>query len=57
MSVTVGAADGSAIEDTGYAILHDRKGGAHSLLISDAQRFTGIESPELAAPGAPNYFA
>jgi CDP-diacylglycerol pyrophosphatase len=55
VSVNVGSADGSAI-DAGYAILHDRKGGAHFLLIS-TRSITGIESPELAAPGAPNYFA
>ncbi len=54
VSVNVGSADGSAI-DSGYAILHDRKGGAHFLLIS-TRSITGIESPELEEPEAPNYF-
>ncbi len=40
----------------GYALLADRKGGAHFLLIP-IQSITGIESPELLKPGAPNYFA
>ena len=39
----------------GYAVLHDRKGGAHFLLIP-TRTLTGIESPELLAPDAPNYF-
>jgi CDP-diacylglycerol pyrophosphatase len=39
-----------------YAVLHDRKGGAHFLLIP-AQTITGIEDPTLLRPGTPNYFA
>jgi CDP-diacylglycerol pyrophosphatase len=39
----------------GYAVLADRKGGAHFLLIP-TQRISGIESPELRATGALNYF-
>jgi CDP-diacylglycerol pyrophosphatase len=42
--------------DSGYAVLADRKGGAHFLLIP-TRKIAGIESPELIAPGAPNYFA
>ena len=40
----------------GYALLADRKGGAHFLLIP-LGTLTGIESPELLAPDAPDYFA
>jgi CDP-diacylglycerol pyrophosphatase len=40
----------------GYAVLHDRKGGAHFLLIPTAT-IRGIEDPILLAPDAPNYFA
>ena len=54
LSVSVGAADAAALA-RGYAILHDRKGGAHFLLIT-TRTLTGIESPELEEPGAPNYF-
>jgi len=39
----------------GFALLPDRKGGAHFLLIPTAT-IRGIESPEARAPGAPNYF-
>lgn len=39
----------------GYAILADRKGGAHFLLIPTST-ITGIESPALLAPDALNYF-
>ena len=39
----------------GYAVLADRKGGAHYLLIP-TETISGIESPEVRAPGAPNYF-
>jgi CDP-diacylglycerol pyrophosphatase len=46
----------SAREDTGYAVLADRKGGAHFLLIP-TRTIPGIESPLLYAAGAPNYFA
>lgn len=42
--------------DSGYAVLADRKGGAHFLLIP-TRSIAGIESPELAEPHAPNYFA
>jgi CDP-diacylglycerol pyrophosphatase len=43
-------------EDLGYALLADRKGGAHLLLIP-TRRITGIESADLALPGAPNYLS
>jgi CDP-diacylglycerol pyrophosphatase len=39
----------------GFAVLADRKGGAHFLLIP-TQTIRGIESPEARAPGALNYF-
>jgi CDP-diacylglycerol pyrophosphatase len=39
-----------------YAVLADRKGGAHFLLIP-TRTLTGIESPEVLEPDAPNYFA
>jgi CDP-diacylglycerol pyrophosphatase len=39
----------------GFALLPDRKGGAHFLLIPTAT-IRGIESPEARAPGAVNYF-
>jgi len=42
--------------DSGYALLADRKGGAHFLLIP-TRELSGIESPELLARGAGNYFA
>jgi CDP-diacylglycerol pyrophosphatase len=42
--------------DRGYAVLADRKGGAHFLLIP-IESIPGIESPALAEAGAPNYFA
>jgi CDP-diacylglycerol pyrophosphatase len=41
--------------EAGYAILADRKGGAHFLLIPTGT-ITGIESPALLAPDALNYF-
>jgi CDP-diacylglycerol pyrophosphatase len=41
--------------DSGYALLADRKGGAHFLLIP-TETISGIESPALEAPGAPSYF-
>ncbi len=41
---------------SGYALLADRKGGAHYLLIP-TQTMTGIESGELLDPDTPNYFA
>jgi CDP-diacylglycerol pyrophosphatase len=40
----------------GYALLADRKGGAHFLLIP-TQTIVGIESPEVLDSSAPNYFA
>jgi CDP-diacylglycerol pyrophosphatase len=40
---------------SGYAVLADRKGGAHFLLIP-TKTISGIESPALEAPGAPSYF-
>ena len=43
-------------ESAGYAVLADRKGGAHYLLIP-TQTMTGIESSELLDPDSPNYFA
>jgi CDP-diacylglycerol pyrophosphatase len=43
-------------KDSGYALLADRKGGAHFLLIP-TRRITGIESADLALPAAPNYLA
>jgi len=52
-SVTLGQ-DGSLAG--GFAVLHDRKGGAHLLLIP-TRTLAGIESPGLAAGGAVNYFA
>jgi CDP-diacylglycerol pyrophosphatase len=39
-----------------YAVLHDRKGGAHFLLIP-AQTITGMEDPRLLRLATPNYFA
>jgi CDP-diacylglycerol pyrophosphatase len=41
--------------ERGYAVLKDRAGVAQFLLIPSA-RLAGIESPELLAPGAPNYW-
>lgn len=43
-------------DSPGYALLEDRKGGAHFLLIP-LQTFSGIESGELLDPDLPNYFA
>jgi CDP-diacylglycerol pyrophosphatase len=45
----------TAPADSGYALLADRKGGAHFLLIP-TRTISGIESPALEAPGAPSYF-
>lgn len=39
----------------GYAVMKDRCGATHYLLIPLARR-TGIESPELLRAGEPNYF-
>jgi CDP-diacylglycerol pyrophosphatase len=41
--------------ESGYAVLADRKGGAHFLLIP-TRTISGIESPTLEEPGAPSYF-
>ncbi|HXX37209.1 MAG TPA: CDP-diacylglycerol diphosphatase [bacterium] len=43
-------------EQAGYAVLKDLVGATQFLLIPTA-RITGIESPLLLAPDAPNYFA
>jgi len=43
-------------EASGYAVLADRKGGAHYLLIP-VQTMAGVESTELLDPDTPNYFA
>jgi len=43
-------------EREGFAVLADRKGGAHFLLIP-TKTIAGMESPELLEPGTPNYFA
>jgi CDP-diacylglycerol pyrophosphatase len=42
--------------DSGYAVLADRKGGAHYLLIP-VQTMAGVDAGELLDPDAPNYFA
>jgi CDP-diacylglycerol pyrophosphatase len=42
--------------NSGYAVLADRKGGAHYLLIP-TQTMAGIDSGELLDPDTPNYFA
>src|ERR1700744_4476116 len=46
---------GTGATDEGYALLADRKGGAHFLL-SPLRTLSGIESPALLQPGGPNYF-
>jgi CDP-diacylglycerol pyrophosphatase len=43
-------------DDSGYAVLADRKGGAHYLLIP-TRAMAGVESSELLDPDMPNYFA
>jgi CDP-diacylglycerol pyrophosphatase len=43
-------------DSPGYALLEDRRGGAHYLLIP-IQTFSGTESGELLDPDLPNYFA
>jgi CDP-diacylglycerol pyrophosphatase len=45
----------AAHAESGYAVLADRKGGAHFLLIP-TRTISGIESPTLEEPGAPSYF-
>jgi CDP-diacylglycerol pyrophosphatase len=42
--------------DKGYAVLKDLRGASQYLVIATAE-VSGIESPALEAPGAPNYFA
>jgi CDP-diacylglycerol pyrophosphatase len=42
--------------ESGYALLHDRKGGAHFLLIP-TRTVSGIESADLGLPETPNYLA
>ncbi len=46
----------SKTDSSGYAVLADRKGGAHYLLIP-VQTMRGIDSGELLDPDVPNYFA
>jgi CDP-diacylglycerol pyrophosphatase len=46
----------SKTNSSGYAVLADRKGGAHYLLIP-VQTMRGIDSSELLDPDVPNYFA
>ena len=46
---------GDGPEAVGFAVLADRKGGAHYLLIP-TRTISGIESPEARAASAPNYF-
>jgi CDP-diacylglycerol pyrophosphatase len=46
----------SHTSNSGYAVLADRKGGAHYLLIP-TQTMAGLDSRELLDPDAPNYFA
>jgi CDP-diacylglycerol pyrophosphatase len=47
--------DDAAHAESGYALLADRKGGAHLLLIP-TRSISGIESPALEEPNAPSYF-
>jgi CDP-diacylglycerol pyrophosphatase len=42
--------------DADFAVLADRKGGAHFLLIP-TKTLAGMESVELLEPGSPNYFS
>ena len=44
------------ISDSGYAVLADRKGGAHYLLVP-THTMAGIDASELLDPDLPNYFA
>jgi CDP-diacylglycerol pyrophosphatase len=46
---------GNANTSDGFAVLHDRKGGAHFLLIP-TRTISGIESAEARSPGTLNYF-
>jgi CDP-diacylglycerol pyrophosphatase len=43
-------------EEHGYAVIKDIV-GAHQYLVIPTGRITGIESPDVAAPDHPNYFA
>jgi len=43
-------------DEAGYAVLPDRKGGAHYLLIP-VPTMTGIDASDLLDPDTPNYFA
>ncbi len=43
------------VADPDFAVLADRKGGAHFLLIA-TQTVSGIEDPQLLRAGGPNYF-
>lgn len=52
---SLGAPD-SAGTQPAYAVLHDRKGGAHFLLIP-TRTVRGIDEREVLGPEAPNYFA
>jgi CDP-diacylglycerol pyrophosphatase len=51
----VSVTPGAAAADPGFAVLPDRKGGAHFLLIP-TQTISGVESPAARAPGSLNYF-
>jgi CDP-diacylglycerol pyrophosphatase len=51
----VGAPDGAPVNPA-YALLHDRKGGAHFLLIP-TRTVRGIDEREVIGAEAPNYFA
>jgi CDP-diacylglycerol pyrophosphatase len=46
----------SKTDSSGYAVLEDRKGGGHYLLIP-VQTMRGIDASELLDPDTPNYFA
>jgi CDP-diacylglycerol pyrophosphatase len=46
---------GDGPDAPGFAVLPDRKGGAHYLLIP-TRSISGIESPDVRDPSAPNYF-
>ena len=47
--------DGNGSGASGFAVLADRKGGAHYLLIP-TRTISGIESPEARSASGPNYF-
>lgn len=47
---------GAKTSNSGFALLADRKGGAHYLLIP-TQTMAGVDSSELLDPDIPNYFA